>query len=549
MSSPSRRDLLASFLGAAGLAACRQRGRHLEAPQVQGSLVDDLHLIGHRLREDSPPWPSPTPPGEPLEVAIVGAGVAGLSAGWRLAAAGLSRFAVLEVDTELGGTSKSGRSAVTAFPWGAHYLPAPRSTSGPVSRLLSELGVLEGVDAAGRPTFAEEALVHEPEERLFYRGRWYEGLYPRAGASADDLAQLARFEARVRALSEATDGRGRKAFAVPLETGSDDAEWTSLDRQSMAQWLEGERFTSPRLLWLIEYACRDDFGANLSSTSAWAALWYFCSRHSGEDKSEGYLTWPEGNAHLTTHLARATGAERIRRGTLIHSVARSPAGWRLTGLDAASGAPVALEARQVILATPRFVTARLLTAWRASPPAFLADFTTSPWVVANLELSRRPASRGVPLAWDNVGYESASLGYVVATHQRLRAEASGPTVLTWYYPITGPQPEAERKRLLETSWGDWKTIILADLLPAHLDMHQLVERIDVLRWGHAMVRPSPGFLWGPSRRKAAEPLEGSLHFAHADLGGLALFEEANWHGVRAAEDALKALGRGGSTWR
>jgi hypothetical protein len=40
----------------------------------------------------------------------------------------------------------------------------------------------------------------------------------------------------------------------------------------------------------------------------------------------------------------------------------------------------------------------------------------------------------------------------------------------------------------------------------------------------------------------------SLHFAHSDLGGLALFEEANWHGVRAAEQVLAGLGRPVPSW-
>jgi hypothetical protein len=39
-----------------------------------------------------------------------------------------------------------------------------------------------------------------------------------------------------------------------------------------------------------------------------------------------------------------------------------------------------------------------------------------------------------------------------------------------------------------------------------------------------------------------------LHFAHSDLGGLALFEEANWHGVRAAEAVLRGLGRDVTSW-
>ena len=56
------------------------------------------------------------------------------------------------------------------------------------------------------------------------------------------------------------------------------------------------------------------------------------------------------------------------------------------------------------------------------------------------------------------------------------------------------------------------------------------------------VRPVPGFQWGPARRKAAEPL-GRLHFAHSDLSGVALFEEAQDNGIRAAEEVLRAFGR------
>ena len=58
---------------------------------------------------------------------------------------------------------------------------------------------------------------------------------------------------------------------------------------------------------------------------------------------------------------------------------------------------------------------------------------------------RRP---GAALAWDNVLYESPSLGYVVNTHQR--GLDHGPAVLTYYYPLTDPDPRAARTRLLGT---------------------------------------------------------------------------------------------------
>jgi hypothetical protein len=64
-----------------------------------------------------------------------------------------------------------------------------------------------------------------------------------------------------------------------------------------------------------------------------------------------------------------------------------------------------------------------------------------------------------------------------------------------------------------------------------------VRTIDVMLWGHGMIRPAPGFLWGPDRRRAAEPA-GNVFFAHSDLSGISIFEEALHRGFRAAERAL-----------
>lgn len=542
-----RRDLLVSFLGlAAANAACR---RGAAAPRdIPTTLVDRVHETGHLLRE-APPAMATTDT-RVVDCLVVGGGAAGLSAAWRLKGGGLDDVLVVEVDDVVGGTAKSGENAVSKFPWGAHYLPAPLSTKGPVPRLLREFGALTGVDDAGAPTYDEAALIHEPEERLYYRGAWYEGLYLRAGASADDLAQLARFESLMDGFAAAKDAKGRKAFAVPIELGSDDAEWTSLDRLSMAEWMSQQNFTSKRLLWLVDYACRDDYGATARDTSAWAGLWYFCARQSGIEKNEGFLSWPEGNGRLISQLAKSIDPSRLQRSTLVHTLEQVPdsTDWYAHALDATTKAPLRLRAKQVVLATPRFVAARLISAWRRERPSFLDAFHTGPWTVVNLTLSAKPYSRGFPLAWDNVLHESRSLGYVVATHQALRANSKGPTVLTWYYPHDGSDVVAERKKLFSTTADDWRTLVLSDLKPAHVRLEEQVQSIEVMRWGHAMIRPVPGFVWGEARRAAQASLGGSLHFAHSDLGALALFEEANWHGVRAAEQVLAGLQRPSTSW-
>jgi hypothetical protein len=72
-------------------------------------------------------------------------------------------------------------------------------------------------------------------------------------------------------------------------------------------------------------------------------------------------------------------------------------------------------------------------------------------------------------------------------------------------------------------------------------MRALTRRLDVMRWGHAMIRPRVGFQWGGARLKAQQPFR-SIHFANTDLSGVALFEEAFDHGLRAAEEVLAARG-------
>ena len=135
------------------------------------------------------------------------------------------------------------------------------------------------------------------------------------------------------------------------------------------------------------------------------------------------------------------------------------------------------------------------------------------------------------MCWDNVIHKSRSLGYVTSTHQT--GLDHGPTVITWYHPMLDDDPRVSRAELMRLDWKDWATVIVSDLAKAHPDLSSLIERIDVMRWGHAMIQPRVGFVWGGEREKAAESF-GRVHFAGTDLSGVALMEEAFDRGVRAA---------------
>jgi phytoene dehydrogenase-like protein len=525
----TRRALLAAAASAAALAAlpaCAARRR------VAGRIVGADPARGHLLRGGPVPAPRSS---EEVDVAVVGGGVAGLSAAWRLRRAGVDDLVLLELEDDLGGTAASGENAVSRYPWAAHYVPLPTREQRALCELLEEAGVVRGYDARGRALVAEDALCRAPEERVFVRGEWHEGLFPRAAATDADLAEHDRFEAEMAAFAARRDAAGRRAFAIPTARSARDDDLVALDRVSMADWMRARGYRSPALRWWVEYACRDDFGCLLEGTSAWAAIHYFASRvHAAGDEPAPFLTWPEGNGFLVRHLARAVEG-RARTGAVVLEVA--PRGGRaaVLWLDARTGVARETLARRVVCALPRFSARRVVRGLEGERDGF----STSPWVVANLTLDGPVASEGFPLAWDNVVHGSESLGYVVATHQTDRRERDA--VWTWYRPFPGPDPAAERGRVLSTPWEGWRDAVLADLGPAHRDLEERVVSIDVRRWGHAMVRPEPGFLFGAARERAARPL-GPVHFAAADLGGLPLFEEAQWAGVRAAEEVLRALG-------
>lgn len=508
------------------------------AAKVPGELKGPNMALGHELR-GAGVGQAPSDEPERVGVVIVGGGASGLSAAWRLERLGYRDFVVLELEARAGGTAVHGTDGVVPHPWGAHYVPVPSADNTALVALLDEMGVLER-DAGGAPQGKERWLVREPEERVFAGGAWHEGLFPSALASDEDLAELARFEAEMKRFAGMKDARGRRAFTLPLMRCSDDAELTALDRISAATWLSQRGFHSPLVRWYVEYACRDDYGASLAQTSAWAMLFYFCSRVPAPgEESAPFLSWPEGNGRLISHLAGVVG-ERLRVGGLVTDVVPDASGVTLAVLDARTRRLSLLRAQCAILATPSFVSARVLRPFREQRPAFLDELQFAPWWVANVHLKERPSSKGFPFAWDNVLYDSPSVGYVVATHQALRDR--GPTVWTYYRPLWEKPVKQARAELAQLTQADAAAEVLDDLARAHRDFRAAVERIDVWRWGHAMITPTPGFIFGAARARAAEPV-GRVHFAHSELSGVPLFEEAQARGVLAAEAVLRQLGR------
>ncbi|MCW5556810.1 MAG: NAD(P)-binding protein [Verrucomicrobiae bacterium] len=224
----SRRGFLAGSAGAAALAAAGAGGFWVPRKRrMTGCIVGPDQAVGHRIRDGGLPDPDRS---ERASVVIVGSGIAGLAAAQALRSRGIWDWVLLELESRPGGNSACGANAVSAFPWGAHYLPLPGPDAGEVSSLLREFGVMTGQDSRGLPMYREEFLVHDPAERLFLHGRWQEGMVPSLGLSPQERDALEAFFNRMSAFKERIGTDGRPAFTIPLDASSADPELRALDR-------------------------------------------------------------------------------------------------------------------------------------------------------------------------------------------------------------------------------------------------------------------------------------------------------------------------------
>jgi len=528
---PSRREWLRLLAGMplAAVAACSSNNPY---SHITGGIAGANHKVGHLLR-DGAAIPAPDEYME-REIVIAGAGVSGLSAARWLGRKGHDDILLLEMGERTGGNAVWGQNKASAYPWGAHYLPVPDVADEELATFLQAAGVITGY-RNGLPVFNEYHLCHDPEERLFIHGHWQEGLLPHFGVPGPDRQQIAGFMQHVAALKEEKGTDGKYAFSIPLDTSSADERWRSLDTITFAQYLKERGYTSAYLLWYLNYCCKDDYGMGIEHTSAWAGLHYFAARRGRAANADhsSILTWPQGNGFLADALKAQCGNTEIKTGVLLYRVLPHADYVELHCLMPDTGKSFGIRAKKVLLSSPRYVNKHLLAGDISNHISGQASY--APWVVANITFSSLPQGRGTALCWDNVIYGRDSVGYVYANHQSLTPPV-GKGVITWYLPIQAGSDRDARMQVYNRTWNDWVKVIMEDLSIAHRDIHRFVENIDVWVWGHGMIQPVPGYIWGRERAAAMRPVNDRIFFAHSDLSGISIFEEAFHQGIRAAKE-------------
>ncbi|WP_347321688.1 FAD-dependent oxidoreductase, partial [Ralstonia pseudosolanacearum] len=200
------------------------------------------------------------------------------------------------------------------------------------------------------------------------------------------------------------------------------------------------------------------------------------------------------------------------------------------------GRVVRLLADHVVSAMPLHVAKHVVEGFDV-PAAELPE--AAPWLLANLLIDGFPREHDdAPLAWDNVVYRGTGLGYVVANHQDIRVGPPEQSVFTAYVALSDMTPKAAREWLSQAAPQTLLERAMRDLDTVYgIRLRAQIRRADLTLRGHGMAIPSPGFLSRPGIARLRESA-GPIHYAHADLSGYSVFEEAAWWGDQAAQRIL-----------
>ena len=535
-----------SFLLRAGLVTgglllngCLRKlnGPRAEYAHIKGKLSGPNAKAGHILR-DKIPLPEPTSQTS-VETLIIGGGISGLSAARWLLKSGYTDFKLLELEGHAGGNAFFGSNAVSSYPLGAHYIPIVNNEDQLLVDFLSENQVITGFDEHNLPFYNEYYLCFDPEERLLINGHWQDGIVPDFGVPEIERKQIERFFKLVTECKNARGSDGKYAFDIPIDNSSTDDAYRKLDKISFTEYLKSNGFDSPYLLWYLNYCCKDDYGTKAMNVSAWAGIHYFSSRKgkAANAPENSVVTWPEGNGWLLKRL-RETVKGHILTSHMAYDIQfDDKGGVAVKVFDLKKHTTTYISAEKVILASPQFVNQKLLKNI-SRPGVNYTDMHYSPWLIANITVNKLPsAAKGMVLCWDNVAYGTPSVGYVNANQQDLKV-IEEKKVLTYYLPLCNKEPRLSRLEAYTRTYEQWLDIVIPELEQMHPEITPHIEAIEFWLWGHGMISPAVNYIWGQTRRNAQAPVDDKIFFAHTDLSGISIFEEAFHHGINAAKQVM-----------
>jgi oxygen-dependent protoporphyrinogen oxidase len=445
------------------------------------------------------------------EVAVVGAGIAGLAAAWQLRHRDVL---VLEAEPRTGGRIRSESRGEYWLNLAAHIFPPPGSNLG---RLVGELGLeTVPVPGTGMGTFLNGRLVAagRPETYPFRLRTSVAGRLSLVRAGL----KIRRGVAEYLRLAEPQAGDTPAAIRSRLLAYRDD--------ETFADFLGRLHPDADALL----RAAVNRVSAEPEALSAGAGITQFAATFNG-GSSLYHRNLPGGTGVLVERLDQAL-AGRIVRSAKVRRVVNTPEGVRLTVGHA--GAEVEVAAAAAVVATPAFVTKRIVAGQPERLARALDSIRYGPYVVAAYLTNEQRA-----MPWDRlyavvVAARSFNMFFNTANVLRTSTERRPGGSLTVYGAAS------LGARLLDESDETVIDTFARDLRAVFPATERIVKEVVTQRWEHGIPYSTPGRSVHQSRLE--EPL-GRVFLAGDYLGERGGMDTAATSGLEAAAAASALLDR------
>ncbi len=543
----TRRDFLnGSILGAAGMAVSSMAGGYpfrnfpglINAgggrPSPTGAF-NPFELCHGVMGGQS--WDPPPASGDLLDCIILGGGMSGLTAAWKLRRLGLRDVLILEKNDRIGGqcrslTTQSGLLASQASAYAS--IPYTRI----LTELYTDLGFVTGTTPDGGPLINENLLLKPPYARHWIDGTWFDDPWLSEAAldalpfSSALLADLREFRDIVEWWYDFEGNDGKPGFASPIDDASHDPDILWLDNQSLAEYAAYEGI-DPGVTEFLDPLLRSVFCLSHEELSAYVGVDFLTSEILPGDES--VICQQGGNAFIAQKIAESIGASGICLNSFALKAVNSGDEVHVSYLE--DGQAKTIRAKSAIYACPRMMAPYLLPETSA-PPKTGSRFEYGAYIVANIETSETP--RDLAYANELHGdffFTDFTLADWASLEDPVNAPPARPNVLTVYAPLTGA---GRRMELLSTPIETYEEMIFADLERVLPGISEIATGFDLFRWGHPMVLAKPGMVFSDLRTHAKDPV-GHIHFAGHETEGVPYVDNAIMAGARAAAEVAERL--------